>query len=109
MFTPEQRKRWMSLIAEAESPESRAASDEYFRLAKQAAEGDTFSGELRRAIHHHPQAPVLLRESGISQEALRGFMMGTGTLPSDAIDRLWQAFELHVQTAEVIADESTVD
>lgn len=108
-FTPEQRERWMTLVAEAESPEARAASDEYFRLAKEAAEDDSFSGELRRAIHSHPQAPLLMRKSGIRGDVLREFMMGTGTLSSDAIDLLWQAFGLHVLTVDVVNGESSAE
>lgn len=105
-MTPSQRDRFERIAAAAESAEGRAASDEHFRLARGAAEEESFSGELRRAIHGNERTPAILRSAGVGGESFRNFMMRKGTLPSDAIDRLCEAYGLHLQVVGSAAHES---
>ena len=109
-FTPAEREAWLRSVAEAESPEERAESDEYFRLAEAAAAEPTFSGELRRAIHGVHQrrmfVTTLLERAQIDWETLRPFMIGEATLPSDVIDRLVNVLGLHLESTETANDAS---
>lgn len=109
-FTSEEREAWLRSVAEAESPEERAASDEYFRLAEAAVAEPTFSGELRRAIHGVHQRRMffttLLERAQVDWETLRPFMIGESTLPSDVIDRLVGVLGLHLETADALSDDA---
>jgi hypothetical protein len=59
------------------------------QLRKTAAEENTFSGALRRAIHKH-ELPLsqIARQSGIGEGDLDEFLTGEKSLPSHVIDRL---------------------
>ncbi len=59
---------------------------------REAADEDTLSGHLRRAIHHS-RRPLrdIGREAGISTILLCDFLEGERTLRSDVLDRLTQA------------------
>jgi hypothetical protein len=62
------------------------------RLRKAAAEEDTFSGALRRAVHKHELSlDQIARRTGISEDELDDFLTGEKSLPSHVIDRLVQA------------------
>lgn len=99
-FTPEERAHWQQAVEHAQA--ERGESDEYLRLASVAAAEETFSGELRRAIHdlHGQQMflPTLLERAQIDWPTLRAFLIGEATLPSDAIDRLIQVLGLHLHS-----------
>ena len=59
------------------------------RLMREAAEENTFSGELRRAIHAGERDLVALAEIvGITPIQLSEFLAGERTLRSDVLDRL---------------------
>ena len=98
-----QRLRDIATQVESERPEIDARLD---RL-RAAAEEDTFSGELRRAIHafprtHHQFIPALCTQTRLTSEELRDFLLGEAVLPSNAIDRLVAVLKLHLkpETAE---------
>jgi transcriptional regulator with XRE-family HTH domain len=59
---------------------------------REAADEDTLSGHLRRAIHQS-RRPLrdIAREAGISSTVLCDFLEGERTLRSDVLDRLAQA------------------
>src|SRR3990172_8227094 len=59
------------------------------QLRKNAAEEDTLSGALRRAIHKD-DVPIteIVRRAGISFEELDEFLTGEKTLPSSTLDKL---------------------
>ena len=59
---------------------------------REAADEDTLSGHLRRAIHHS-RRPFrdIGRETGISTTILCDFLEGERTLRSDVLDRLAHA------------------
>ncbi len=97
-----QRLRDAAVAIEGERPDINARVD---RL-RAAAEEDSFSGELRRAIHafprtHHQFLPALLEQTGIAQTELRSFLLGEGALSSFAIDRLVAVLKLHLQPQSV--------
>lgn len=95
--TPEQRERLEAIATHAESPEARAAADDYHRRAALAAAEDSFSGELRRAIHADPVAlPGLVERSGVDWPTLRAFLVGDAGLTSQAIDSLTRELGLHL-------------
>ncbi len=102
-FTPEERAHWQQSVKTASA--ERQESDEYLRLASSAAAEETFSGELRRAIHalHGQQMflPTLMERAQVDWPTLRAFLIGEATLPSDVIDRLIQVLGLHLQPAIV--------
>jgi hypothetical protein len=85
----EQLRRDRAAIGE-EWPE---LTERHDRMVEAQAE-DTFSGHLRRAVHHSGR---LVREvaadAGISSQALCEFLEGTRTLRSDVLDRLAQAVD----------------
>lgn len=59
------------------------------QLRKSAAEENTFSGALRRAIHKHELSlGQIARQSDISEDDLDEFLTGEKSLPSHIIDRL---------------------
>lgn len=59
------------------------------QLRKAAAEEDTFSGALRRAIHRHDLSLAqIASQCGISVEELDEFLTGERTVASSVIDRL---------------------
>jgi len=66
-------------------------ADRDVRMRK-AADEDTLSGHLRRAIHHS-RRPLgdIGRDAGISTTILCDFLEGERTLRSDVLDRLTQA------------------
>jgi hypothetical protein len=79
-----QLKRWQAQIKE-EFPEF----SKRLRMATEAAEEDTFSGELRRAIHASGLMLKLIAERvGTTPIVLDEFLTGERTLRSDVIDRL---------------------
>jgi hypothetical protein len=108
-FTPAERAAWQRAVAEVESPEARAQSHEYFRLAEAAAAEPTFSGELRRAIHgvHRQEMflDMLMERAKVDWDTLRPFLIGEASLPSEVIDRLVDVLGLHLQA--VTADEES--
>jgi hypothetical protein len=59
------------------------------QMRKDAADEDTFSGELRRRIHRGG-VPIteIIRRSGIDPIDLDEFLTGERTLPSSDIDQL---------------------
>jgi hypothetical protein len=59
---------------------------------REAADEDTLSGHLRRAIHHS-RRPLrdIGRDAGIPTTLLCDFLEGERTLRSDVLDRLAQA------------------
>jgi len=75
-------------LIEQELPE---LADRDVRM-REAADEDTLSGHLRRAIHHS-RRPLrdIGREAGISSTLLCDFLEGERTLRSDVLDRLAQA------------------
>ncbi len=85
----EQLRRDRASIA-GELPELTERHD----LMMEAQAEDTFSGHLRRAVHHSGR---LVREvaadAGISSQTLCEFLEGTRTLRSDVLDRLAQAVD----------------
>jgi hypothetical protein len=64
---------------------------------REAADEDTLSGHLRRAIHHS-RRPLrdIGREAGISTALLCDFLEGERTLRSDVLDRLTQAVDVTI-------------
>lgn len=59
------------------------------QMRKSAAEEDTFSGALRRAIHKHDLSLTQIADQcGIGVEDLDEFLTGERTLRSDMIDRI---------------------
>jgi hypothetical protein len=64
---------------------------------REAADEDTLSGHLRRAIHHS-RRPLgdIGREAGISTSLLCDFLEGERTLRSDVLDRLTQAVNVTI-------------
>ncbi len=67
------------------------------RLMREAAEENTFSGELRRAIHSGPRDLLDLAETaGITPVQLSEFLTGERTLRSDVLDRLVAAVGAHM-------------
>ena len=59
------------------------------RRMREAAEENTFSGELRRAIHSGDQDLISLAElAGTTPVHLSEFLAGDRTLRSDVLDRL---------------------
>ena len=79
-----QIKRWQEQVKD-ELPDLAKR----LRLATNAAEENTFSGELRRAIHASGLTLNHIADRvGISPIVLDEFLTGDGTLQSDVIDRL---------------------
>lgn len=109
-FTPAEREAWRRSVAEAESPEARAESNEYFRLAEAAAAEPTFSGELRRAIHSVHQRRIfldtLLERANVDWATLRPFMIGEAPLPTDVVDRLASVLGLHLQAVGAVEEDA---
>ncbi len=64
---------------------------------REAAEEDTLSGHLRRAIHHS-RRPLkdIGHDAGISTTLLCDFLEGERTLRSDVLDRLTQAVDVSI-------------
>lgn len=66
---------------------------------REAAAEDTFSGELRRAIHGGPRDLLELAAIvGITSLHLSEFLTGERTLRSDVLDRLVAAVGAHLVT-----------
>jgi len=83
----EQLRRERALI-DAELDE---LGERHDRMAEAKAE-ETFSGHLRRAIHHSGRlVREIAAEAGVSSQTLCDFLEGTRTLRSDVLDRLAQA------------------
>jgi hypothetical protein len=83
----DQLRRDRALIAD-ELPE---LAERHERMLEAQAE-DTFSGHLRRAVHHSGRlVREIAADAGISSELLCDFLEGTRTLRSDVLDRLAQA------------------
>jgi hypothetical protein len=71
---------------------------EHFRKIEQAAQDQTFSGELRRAISAAGhQVYGLAEKIGVDRRLLSDFRAGDAPLPSDAFDRLIQELKLNVE------------
>lgn len=103
-LNPEDAQRLREVAAMIEG--ERADINARLERLRAAAEEETFSGELRRAIHAYPQAqhqflPALLQQTGISSMELRSFLLGEGALSSFAIDRLVAVLKLHLQPESV--------
>jgi glycerate-2-kinase len=61
------------------------------RLAREARDEPTLSGELRRAIHASDLSlSAIVKEAGITPIMLSEFLTGERTLRSDVLDRLAQ-------------------
>jgi hypothetical protein len=83
----EQLRRERALIA-AELDE---LGERHDRMVEAKAE-ETFSGHLRRAIHHSGRlVREIATEAGVSSQTLCDFLEGAHTLRSDVLDRLAQA------------------
>jgi len=83
----EQLQRERALIA-AERDE---LGERHDRMVEAKSE-QTFSGHLRRAIHHSGRlVREIAAEAGVSSQVLCEFLEGTRTLRSDVLDRLAQA------------------
>ena len=83
----EQLRRERALI-DAELDE---LGERHDRMVEAKAE-ETFSGHLRRAIHHSGRlVREIAAEAGVSSQTLCDFLEGTRTLRSDVLDRLAQA------------------
>lgn len=83
----EQLRRERALIAE----EMEELSQRHDRMVEAKGE-ETFSGHLRRAIHHSGRlVREIAAEAGVSSQALCEFLEGTRTLRSDVLDHLAQA------------------
>lgn len=68
-------------------------NERHDRMVEAQAE-DTFTGHLRRAVHHSGrQVREIAADAGISSEVLCEFLEGTRTLRSDVLDRLAQAVD----------------
>ena len=62
------------------------------RLAREARDEPTLSGELRRAIHSSGLSlSEIVKQAGITPVMLSEFLTGERTLRSDVLDRLAQA------------------
>ncbi len=87
-LTPEQEERLRQ--AQEDEEQCREQTIETGHRLKSAAEEQTVSGALRRAVHAHagPGVTVLARKTGIPREALNAFLEASGTLSSEQIDRL---------------------
>jgi hypothetical protein len=67
---------------------------------REAAEENTFSGELRRAIHHGERDLIDLAQIvGVTPVQLSEFLTGERTLRSDVLDRLVAAVGAHLVQA----------
>lgn len=92
-LTPDEQARLEQSRAQVE--EELPQLIERHRLAKAAAEQDTFSGELRRRIHEGDfSITELARRCGIDPVQLDQFLTGEGTLQSDVIGRLVNVLRL---------------
>ncbi len=102
-LTPQERAEWERQVAEVEGewPEL----EKRFDLADAAAAEESFSGELRRAIHGTLQQgislPRLFREAQVDWPTLDPFLHGEGELSSAVIDRLVKVLGLHLQATPV--------
>lgn len=86
-LTPEQQERLRQAQQETEQelPELVVLG----KSLRRAAQEETLSGSLRRAIHASPlDLDVLAERAGITPDGLQGFLTGEHPLPSDAMDRL---------------------
>jgi len=85
----EQLRRDRAKIAD-ELPE---LTERHDRMMEAQAE-DTFSGHLRRAVHHSGRlVREIAADAGIPSQTLCEFLEGTRTLRSDVLDRLAQAVD----------------
>ncbi len=98
-FTPEQREQYRRAVAEETS--ARDANVRRARATLDALREATFSGWLRRAIAASgvPQDELAARV-GIEAAQINGFLQGTATLDSAAIDRLMAVLGLAAQLEE---------
>jgi transcriptional regulator with XRE-family HTH domain len=72
-------------------------------LRKNAAEENSFSGALRRAIHKHDLSLTqIARQGGLSVEELDLFLTGERELPSSVIDRLVNVLGCKLVSAEPV-------
>jgi hypothetical protein len=72
------------------------------RRLREAAEENTFSGELRRAIHAGEWDLIQLSQIvGITPVQLAEFLTGERTLRSDVLDRLIAAVGAHLAPATI--------
>ena len=70
------------------------------RRMREASEENTFSGELRRAIHRGEQDLISLASIvGVTPVQLSEFLTGERTLRSDVLDRLVAAVGGHLVAA----------
>ncbi len=84
-----EEKRAQIRRAQAQVKEELPELAKRLRLANEAAEENTFSGELRRAIHASGfHLNYIAERVGTTPIVLDEFLTGEGTLQSDAIDRL---------------------
>ncbi len=93
-LTQEEAAKYKAIreLVAAELPELIARE----RQMREAAEENTFSGELRRAIHHGERDLISLAEIvGITPIQLSEFLTGQRTLRSDVLDRLVAAVGGH--------------
>jgi hypothetical protein len=71
------------------------------RRMREAAEEETFSGELRRAIHNGDRDLIALAEiAGTTPIHLSEFLAGDRTLRSDVLDRLVMALGAKLVVSE---------
>jgi hypothetical protein len=85
--TEERLARWRTSLAEFES--ERPQVDAEMDAIHKAGVEDTFSGQVRRAIHASKLSlSEICEASGISLEVMGEFLMGKAALSSDDLDRL---------------------
>jgi hypothetical protein len=83
----EQLRRDRALIAD-ELPD---LAERHQRMVEAQAE-DTFTGHLRRAVHHSGRlVREIAADAGIPSQTLCEFLEGTRTLRSDVLDRVAEA------------------
>ena len=85
--TPEEDARYHALLGELEKEKPAILAEA--RRTFEAFEEDTFSGELRRAIHASGIEKQAIAESiGVPFDVLNDFMGGRASLPFAALDKL---------------------
>jgi len=106
--TPQQRAEWQKAVAEEEA--ARPANIARLERMDLAADEETLSGELRRAIRNARRPfSALAKEAGVTPQELLDFRSGDAPLPSDALDRLIAVLGLtaRLEVASASDEEST--
>jgi hypothetical protein len=99
-MTADERASWEESLAEHSA--ERADIDATMDAFRSAADEDSFSGHLRKAIHQS-RVPLrsLCQEAGIDWESLRAFLAGEELLPTAVLDRLAPVLQIDVVSSQV--------